>query len=152
MGQRSPFWHVAGSPGRLRSLGKRLRKSLPTPPHHPPGLWDWENCFLHRQLLSPLPRDVLTLLVLESEKAESNTDVHTCSHGHGLNAGSHTGEAFCLVPCSTHSPWSPNPKATRLPEVARMLLVLFSQSTERGKWGAFLREGGHSICSFISVW
>lgn len=43
MGQGSALRHVAGSPGRLRSLGKRLRKLLPSPS---PGLGDWESSFL----------------------------------------------------------------------------------------------------------
>lgn len=57
----------AGSPGRLRSLGNRLKKVAPFP--LPRGLWDWRVASCMDNFSVPFAEDALTLLVLVSEKA-----------------------------------------------------------------------------------
>lgn len=63
---RVSLWHVAGSLGRLRSLGNRLKKATPIP--LPRGLWDWRVASCMDNFSVPFAEDVLTLLVLVTDK------------------------------------------------------------------------------------
>ena len=75
-GQGSPLRHVAGSPGRLRSLGKRLSQRLPSPLPEALGTGRAASCTDSSSV--SWAGDVLTLLVPASGKAKRNTDVaHT---------------------------------------------------------------------------
>lgn len=97
--------------------------------------------------------DDLTLLVPESGQAECNTVVHTCSRGLGVAQMLCPTPvcAFLMLSCLIHSPES-QPQSPGLPEVARIQLVLLSQSPERGQWGAFPRGRGEHIPLPLHRW
>lgn len=146
MGQGSPLWHVVGSPGRPRSLGKRLRKLLPSPV--PRGLWDWESSFLHRQLLSPPGWGRLNPSgagIRESRGQRRCSPVFSQVWPEGrvlLTCHLPLAVVFnTLIPESRlYSP--------RLPEVVRIQLVSLPPDHRERNGGTPPRGGQHSICPF----